>query len=206
MILSQQIPLGARLRDEELAEQLGVSRTPVREALRDLIRDGLVEAVPRSQTRVRMLTESDIEEIFDLRISLEALAVRLAAGRIPEVALKRLRDLYTRAEAALAKGDVRPSLDFDRDMHLTVLQFSGNRRLQEIMATINDYVTLFRNIGAMIPAHRGFNYRHREILRALEREDGESAARFMSEHILVAKEQTQRDFQQHVVPLLKDAE
>jgi DNA-binding GntR family transcriptional regulator len=69
------------------------------------------------------------------------------------------------------------------------------------MGTINDYVTLFRSVGASTPAHRGFNYRHREILKALENEDGSAAARSMAEHIEVAKEQTQRDFHQRNLSL-----
>lgn len=195
-ILSNEFAVGSRLRDEELALQLSVSRTPVREAILRLSREGLVEIVPRSGTRVRTFTEQDIEDIFDLRIALEALAARKAADRIETQDLERLREMYERAEVALKKGDAKPALDFDTEMHRTILQASGNARLQEMMATINDYVTLFRNIGAGTPFHRGFNYRHREIVRALERRNPDLAARALSEHIEVAKTQLFRDFRQ----------
>ncbi len=193
-ILSNEIEVGSRLRDEELARQLSVSRTPVREAIIRLNRERLVEIIPRSGTRVRTFTERDIEEIFDLRIALEALAVRKAAIRIEAAQLARLRETYERAEAALKKGDAKPALDFDTEMHQTILQASGNERLQEMMGTINDCVTLFRNIGAGTPFHRGFNYRHREILRALERRNSDLAARELSEHLEVAKTELFRDF------------
>lgn len=198
-ILGHEIPLGAKIRDEDLAVQLGVSRTPVREAIRNLIRDGLVEVVPRSQTRVRLFTEDDIEEIFDLRVALETLAVRKAAERLSKEQVHHLRQLHEAAELALTKGNVEPALEFDRNMHRIILEGSGNVRLQEMMVNINDYVMLFRSISARTPAHRGFNYKHREILRALEREDAEAAARALADHILMAKEQTLRDFQQERV-------
>lgn len=196
-ILNHEIPMGSRIRDELLAEQLGVSRTPIREALRALIRDGLVEVVPRSRTRVRNPTEQDIIEIFDLRIELESLAARKSADRIPPDQLQQLRQMHDAAEDDLRKGSTRLALEFDKEMHRVILDNCGNERLRQIMGTINDSVAFFRNLGARTPAHRGFNYRHREIMRALAREDGEAAARALTEHIEMAKEQTLRDFEDH---------
>jgi DNA-binding GntR family transcriptional regulator len=195
-ILANELEVGSRLRDEELAQQLSVSRTPVREAILRLSREGLVEIIPRSGTRVRTFTEQDIDDIFDLRIALEALAVRKAATRMEPADLERLRQMYTSAELALKTGDPRPALDFDTEMHRTILQASGNERLQQVMATINDFVTLFRNIGAGTPFHRGFNFRHREIMRALARRNPDLAARALSEHLEVAKRELFRDFRQ----------
>jgi DNA-binding GntR family transcriptional regulator len=196
-ILSHELPLGSRIKDDEIAAQLGVSRTPVREAIHSLIRDGLVEAIPRSRTRVRTLSEGDINEIFDLRIALESLAAGLSAERIPPTELEHLNHLHTLAEAGMKREDSRPALHFDREMHRVILEYCGNNRLMAIMQNINDYVTLFRNLSERTPAHRGFNYRHREIMRALNKEDGDAAARAIEDHIRMAKEQTQRDFEQH---------
>lgn len=195
-ILSQDIEVGARLRDEELAPQLGVSRTPIREALLRLAREGLVEMVPRSGTHVRTFTGEDIEEIFDLRIVLEALAVRKAVGRLTPAELARIRDLHQAAERAMAKGEIGPALHFDDELHRMILDASGNRKLQEIMRTINDFVTLFRNLGARTPAHRGFTYRHKEIVRALTRRDPAAAERALTEHIEVARREVFRDFEE----------
>jgi DNA-binding GntR family transcriptional regulator len=193
-ILSQQIEVGTRLRDEELAAQLGVSRTPVREALMYLSQEGLVEVYPRSGTRVRTFTEEDIEEIFEVRAALETLAVRKAAGRLGAEQVHRLRTLWEAAERALAKGDAAPALSLDREMHRVILEQSGNRRLKEIMSRINDYVALFRNLGARTPDHRGYTAEIPEILRALEQRDVEAAAAALALHIRLAKEQTLRDF------------
>jgi DNA-binding GntR family transcriptional regulator len=193
-ILSQQIEVGTRLRDEELAAQLGVSRTPVREALMYLSQEGLVEVYPRSGTRVRTFTEEDIEEIFEVRAALETLAVRKAAGRLDPGEVQRLRTLWEAAERALAKGDAAPALKLDQEMHQLILEASGNRRLKELMARINDYVALFRNLGARTPDHRGYTAELPEILRALELRDVEAAATSLARHIHIAKEQTLKDF------------
>ncbi|MGI0086144.1 MAG: GntR family transcriptional regulator [Nitrososphaerales archaeon] len=193
-ILNHEIPRGARIRDEELAGQLGVSRTPIREAIRTLIRDGLVEVVPRSMTRVRNFTEQDIIEIFDIRIELESFAARKSAGHIPQVQLQNLRSLHEAAEEGLRAGSPKAALEFDREMHRVILESCGNERLKQMMLNINDSVAFFRKLGERSPAHRGFNYRHREIMRALFRKDGDAAAKALSEHILMSKEQTLHDF------------
>jgi len=195
-VLSQDIAVGSRLRDEDLAAQLRVSRTPVREALMRLAQEGLVEIVPRSGTRVRNFTFEDIEHIFDVRIALEALAIRKAIARISDDQITHLRALHEQAEVGLRAGNTKPALEFDREMHRVVLESSGNKRLQEIMASINDLVSLFRNIGARTPFHRGYTYRHRDILRAMERRDADAAAAMLAEHIEVAKQELFRDFQQ----------
>jgi len=196
LILNHGFPRGARIRDEELAAQLGVSRTPVREAIRTLIRDGLVEVFPRSMTRVRNFTEQDVIEIFDIRIELESLAARKSAERIPADQLRRLEALHDAAEEGMRHGSPKGALDFDSEMHRIILENCGNERLKQIMGNINDSVTYFRKLGERTRAHRGFNYRHREIMRALSREDGDAAAKALAEHLLMAKEQTLRDFEQ----------
>ncbi len=195
-ILSSQFEVGSKLRDETLAKQLGVSRTPVREAILRLSREGLVEIIPRSGTRVRTFTERDIEEIFELRIALEKLAVRKAATRLDRAQVRRLRDMHEQAEAALKTGNTTLALVFDSEMHRMILEASGNQRLQAMMSTITDFIVLFRNIGAHTLHHRGFTYRHRDIVQALVRRDPDRAARALAEHIEVAKLELVRDFHQ----------
>lgn len=195
-ILSQDIPVGARLRDEQLELELRVSRTPIREALSKLTREGLVEVIPRSRTRVRTFSEDDINQIFEVRIALETLAVKKAVERLGSGKLHTLRKLYEESEKGLVHGTLEPALRFDTAMHQMILEASGNSWLQNIMSTINDFVILFRNIGATTHSHARFNYRHGEIVRALEQKDCSSAVRFLGEHIEVAHEDTVRDFRQ----------
>ena len=193
-ILSQEIEVGTRLRDEELATELHVSRTPVREALMHLSREGLVVVIPRSGTRVRTFTEKDIEEIFEIRGALERQAVRKAVDRLEPEETARLKELWETAARALQQGDIEPALELDQEMHQMILEASDNRKLQEIMVGINDYVALFRNLGARTPEHGSFTYLLPEIIEALQERNAEAAARCLSEHIEEAKEQTIRDF------------
>jgi DNA-binding GntR family transcriptional regulator len=131
-----------------------------------------------------------------VRIALETLAIRLAVARISAGQVARLRTLNHHAEAGLRAGNAKPALEFDREMHRVILECCGNRPLQEIMARINDFVSLFRNIGARTPFHRGYTYRHREILRALDRRDADAAAQSLAEHISRSRDELFRDFQQ----------
>jgi DNA-binding GntR family transcriptional regulator len=110
--------------------------------------------------------------------------------------LHTLRKLYEESEKGLVHGTLEPALRFDTAMHQMILEASGNSWLQNIMSTINDFVILFRNIGATTHSHARFNYRHGEIVRALEQKDCSSAVRFLGEHIEVAHEDTVRDFRQ----------
>jgi len=193
-IISQEIVVGSRLRDEELASQLGVSRTPVREALMHLAREGLVEVIPRSGTRVRTFTEQDIEDIFDVRISLEVLGIRKATPLLRQVDISRLRQMWEKAVTFIEKGDVRPMIEFDREMHSMIVEASGNRKLQEMMDSISQFVALFRNLGATTLGHDKFTHRLPEIVEALECRDGQAAAEALEEHIISARAQTLRDF------------
>jgi DNA-binding GntR family transcriptional regulator len=195
-ILSQEIEVGSRLRDAELAEQLGVSRTPVREASMRLAQEGLVDIVPRSGTRVRIFSEREIEDIWDLRVALEAMAVRKAVVNISSEQLRYLQLMHERSEVGIRADDTRFALEFDEALHRVILEASGNHRLQQIMATINDLVELFRNIGARTPFHRGYTYRHQEILRALAERNPDAAAQTLAEHLEMSKKELLRDVHQ----------
>jgi DNA-binding GntR family transcriptional regulator len=193
-IIAQEIVVGSRLRDEELATQLGVSRTPVREALMHLAREGLVEVIPRSGTRVRTFTEQDIEDIFDVRVSLEVLGIRKATPRLRQVEISKLRQMWAKAATSIEKGDVRPMIEFDLEMHSLIVEASGNRQLREMMGSIAQFVALFRNLGATTPEHKEFTHRIPEIVDALERRDIQGAAEALKEHINSSRAQTLRDF------------
>ena len=163
-----------------------------------LSREGLVAVIPRNGTRVRTFTEKDIEEFFEeffeIRGALERQAVRKAVDRLAPEETARLRELWETAERALQQGDIEPALELDQEMHRMILEASDNRKLQEIMVGINDYVALFRNLGDRTPEHGSFTYLLPEIIVALQERNAEAAARCLSEHIREAKEQTIRDF------------
>ncbi len=121
-----------------LAEQFGVSPTPVREAMLDLAKEGLVEAVRNKGFRVIVLTERDLDEIGEVRALIEIPAVRSLAGRVPEEAAGRLRDLAARGEAAAVRGDALACAEAGRRFHLELLTLYGNTHLVEVARGLRD--------------------------------------------------------------------
>lgn len=120
--------------EQELAEELGVSRTPVREALIRLQRDGLVKVVPRHGMRVLPISLSDIQEIHEILTSLEGLAVQLAAARqlTPEE-LELLERSIEQMNEAHEKSDIKAWAQADEDFHCNLVELSGNRILTEVV-------------------------------------------------------------------------
>ena len=125
---------GHQALEQELAEELGVSRTPVREALIRLQRDGLVKVVPRHGMRVLPISLTDIQEIYQILTSLEALAVELAAARnLSSDELKSLEKTTRQMEVAHAGSDLTAWAKADEDFHCALVSLSGNRILTEVV-------------------------------------------------------------------------
>ena len=194
-ILSGALPSGTVLSEVELAKELGVSRTPVRDALRQLGKDGLVTQARNRRATVARFSPDDVFEIFELRKFLEGPAAELAAGRIDARALAPLRA----AADALAAGPGAPDwtarwADFDDAFHVAVAEASGNRRLA---ADIGRYRLLHRgfNIGATDRAAlQGPLAEHVAILDALTARDGRKARELMVAHIAAWQEYFVRHF------------
>ncbi|HET6576810.1 MAG TPA: GntR family transcriptional regulator [Gemmatimonadales bacterium] len=127
------LPAGARLRDAELASQLGVSRTPVREALLRLAREGVLDSSMGRGFRVRSLDASELEEVGAILGALESLALRLSAEPPPD-RLDRLAELDRRLEQT--RGDAVVCLDIEDEWHRTLLEGCPNRRLLELIASL----------------------------------------------------------------------
>lgn len=126
-IVEGRLEPGARLRDHELAARLGLSRTPVREALSRLEEEGLVETRPQSYTRVTPLSRADAREAFPIVAALHALAAQLAA--LDRQDLARLRTINRRFAAALEAQDTEAAVAADDDFHAVFVERSGNREL-----------------------------------------------------------------------------
>jgi DNA-binding GntR family transcriptional regulator len=186
-ILNSQWPAGAHLRENELAEVTGVSRTPVREALRRLEADGLVTLVPNLGARVNDWGEQDLDEIFGLRTLLESHAAELAARRITKAQLAELERLCAAMDGVV---ESYPSVDhralsvYNDQFHNVILDAAGNRRLQQLIKqvvemplVIRTFVRYDRRDLARSMGH------HREITEALSAGDGRWAAAVMESHV-----------------------
>src|SRR6266568_4302252 len=178
-----------RLSDVALAEQLGMSRTPVRQALERLVHEGLVRSDPRRGFWTSTFTAQDIHEIYDLRGALEVLAVRLAA---PRLSLENLKAHLEALYAVRAELDAHPVLRFlqvDIRFHTLITRASGNGRLIHSLAMLRSQLSMFQMQDTFYPKRMEIALNdHEQILLALLAGNVDEAADCLARHIRNAKE------------------
>lgn len=189
-IASGAVPPGSWLREHTVASSLGLSRTPIREALRLLAAEGVVELVHNRGARVLDWSAEDIDEAYRLRALIEGYGAGLAARRADVTTVERLRALQDRYEAALdgegRTGDA--SARCNDDFHAAVLAASGSARLSTLLATVSSAPLVRRVLqGYDDDDRRRSVLQHRDIITAIEHGDHELATSAMSSHILAAR-------------------
>lgn len=183
-ILGGHLAPGARIRQEALGRELGVSRIPVREALRQLEAEGLVSLTPRSGARVARLDLAEHHEVYRLREALEPIAIAESARHITDAQLAELRLLLERVEAAV--GDPRAWLARDREFHLAAYAAAPLPRLTRMIEELWNTTQQYRRAFVMTLDAEGLelvNAEHRLILAALERGDADDAELRQRAHI-----------------------
>jgi DNA-binding GntR family transcriptional regulator len=187
---------GAQLKEEHLARELAISRTPVRAALKRLVQDGLATAEVGRGVRVAEWTESDIEETYHLRSLLEGRAAELAAQRGGAVLGRRLAQLNEQMAAALAKGGsgVAARLQaINGAFHHAVMDASGSPRLRSLLSTLIDMPVVTRSFFISTPADMAQSLQHhRDLAAAIAVGDGELARQVMQMHLRVAAHRFQQ--------------
>jgi DNA-binding GntR family transcriptional regulator len=180
-IISGQLAPGTTLGEERLASELKVSRTPLREALRQLSGEGFVEYIPHKGARVMQLTPEFVREVFLIREALEGIAAREAARRIDSAHLKALRERFDALEPCVARGDLA---DVGDTIHEELFAICGNERLKRLMSTYAGQVAWFQRMAARLPGRLVRSFReHQCILSALECRDAECAESVTRAHI-----------------------
>jgi DNA-binding GntR family transcriptional regulator len=176
---------GGRLTETELAARLGISRTPVREAIRALEADGLVVHVPRVGASIRRLTYPEVTELYEMRCVLEGTAARLAARVASDVELSELDAIS--GEMALAQGDVGRLFDLNRQFHRTLLDAARNRFLVDAVQAL-EKTMLILGPSTMGIAGRiaDAQAEHEAVLAALHARDADAAEALMRKHINAA--------------------
>ncbi|MFI5953288.1 GntR family transcriptional regulator [Cryptosporangium sp. NPDC051539] len=194
LIMTGEIPIGAQLRQADLANRLGISRTPIREALRQLQSGGLIEVVPNRGAVVRVPAPWEVREAYEVRAELEGLACKRAVRVVTDDTLDRLREAneLLRRDAAPAQTSTTAAND---DFHTLIHEISGNERLAKVIKEINEAFP--RNVSALVlrdsPRHRDDNYNeHVRIIDALAAGDARTARREMQAHVTSAGEQLAR--------------
>jgi DNA-binding GntR family transcriptional regulator len=181
MIINGELRSGQKLVQEELAERLGVSRTPLLSAFSKLEQENLVETFPRRGAFVRRYTHKELIDIYDIRCRLEPLGARDAAQNASGEELAGLRLLLAAFDAAVASGDQLALKRTDYDFHMEMLRCCGNRFLFDMLATFN-IIIISNTKGLLKPAERS-DRDHHALLEALEARDQDRAEKIMYDHV-----------------------
>ncbi|MFP4316110.1 MAG: GntR family transcriptional regulator [Desulfovibrionales bacterium] len=185
MIINGDILPGERLVEEKLAARLGISRTPLREALHRLEQAGILEKLVRGGYVVRPLTVQEVEEAVDVRAVLEGHAARRAAARADESILGRFRENMARFEEANARREGREMVRLNSEFHALLHEAADSGLLSRLLADLGDVVErITRAMASSLVAGSWSMDEHRQLLKALEAGDPELAERLAREHVL----------------------
>jgi DNA-binding GntR family transcriptional regulator len=179
-IVDGTLPPGAPLRDGDLAEQLGLSKAPVREALRRLAEDGLVESKPQSYTRVSEVLTADVADAREIVRLLHEFAVRQAAPKCRPEDVAAMRAANDRFAAAIEAGDIAAAVEADDELHDVPVRLAGNAA---VAATLDRYTPLLRRLEhARFSSALAWNSveRHTRLIDALEKRDTGTAVSVIS--------------------------
>ncbi|MER3426290.1 MAG: hypothetical protein C4299_03880 [Thermoleophilia bacterium] len=188
-IVDGRLSPGQRLKEEELARELGISRTPVREALLILQAEGLVEAAPNRGATVRVHTAEDLEDLYQLRALLEGYAARRAATRMSDEIVAALWSSCERFEAVAKDGEVVDLVKENLFFHNAILETAGSARLAAMVRKVIELPLVYRSYIWYTPEQRLISaHYHRQIARAFEARDAERAELLMKEHVFEARD------------------
>jgi DNA-binding GntR family transcriptional regulator len=183
-ILHLQFPPGIQLHVDELADKMGTSRTPIREALLRLEKDGLVRTVPRVGVFVTQITRNDLKELFEIRQLLEDYAVKSATPLLTEEDLAYMERLWEENVNAVELGDRERFLRAEIGFHTYLVDRATNRHLSAIMESLRDLTYRERVLSMQSEDNlRNTLTEHRRILDALHKRDAELAGSLMAQHL-----------------------
>ena len=183
-ILRGELKPGERLMEIKLANKLGVSRTPIREAIRKLELEGLVLIIPRRGAEVAQITEKSLRDVLEVRRSLEALSVRLACERMGAQGLSELKKAEEDFEKVLGHDDITVVAEADVAFHDVIYLATDNQRLIQLLSNFREQMYRYRaEYLKRKECHPKRLEEHREIIRAIENSEVEQATRITCQHI-----------------------
>ncbi|MBI4984156.1 MAG: GntR family transcriptional regulator [Rhodocyclales bacterium] len=184
-IASCQLVPGQRLDEAALAAELGISRTPLREALKMLSAEGLVDITPRRGAHVAEMAQDDLEGIFPIMALLEGEVAREAAQKATPLDLRRLDQLHATLEKYVAAGDVDRYYETNYQFHDALQQVAGNPWLQHVIGDLRKLLRLSRHRSLKLAGRMNDSLNeHRALMDALHKRDAETARRVMKRHLL----------------------
>lgn len=187
-IATLELEPGQRLKDSDLAEQFGVSRTPVREALRQLEDEGLVETIPGSLTRVKELNIEEARQAFTVVAALHALAARLAVPLLEERDLELMEERNEAFRVALEAGDILAAVDADDEFHDVILTASGNKEISVALERVVPKIrrlefSKFGSFEALMSYEQ-----HNSIIETCRKGDAQEVSRLLEAHWMKLEE------------------
>ncbi|WP_218054320.1 GntR family transcriptional regulator [Phenylobacterium immobile] len=206
-IASGGLPAGSQLDEQQLADRFGASRTPVREALRQLAVGGFVEIRPRRGAVVTQMTPEAIMDMFEAMAEIEAMCARLAAHRITPLERSRLMQLHEESAGAVSSGDLDAYDAFNRDFHAALYRATHNRFLEEQALATRTRLNAFRRTQLRQAGRMDRSWEeHDQVMQAIAEGDGELAARRMRAHMLNAASALDRYIADHAGPQIAPAQ
>ncbi|MCX7747588.1 MAG: GntR family transcriptional regulator [Clostridia bacterium] len=183
-ILNGKYQPGDSLIETRLSEELGVSRTPIREAIRQLELEGLVQSIPNKGAIVTGISAKDIEDIYTIRMMIEGLAARWAAEKMTEEELAELKEAVELEEFYTMKNDTEHLLKFDSVFHEIIFKACKSKPLMHTLSTFHHYVQRARNASLGSPGRaQKVLEEHKAILQAITERNAEQAEKLTTEHI-----------------------
>lgn len=194
-ILTFRIRPGETLVESDLARQLGISKTPVRESMSRLEKEGFIVKIPYKGYTAAPISAQEIVEIFQVRAALEGTAASLATPQLSVTDLAQLTELVARHEQALAGNDNETAASANRHFHQFIIQKAGNLRLVQILANLEDHLQRYRLLAAYQAGRPQKSVsEHHQVVTAFEQHDGPAAAAALSAHLLsVLEDLTRQD-------------
>ncbi|RMF03276.1 MAG: GntR family transcriptional regulator [Alphaproteobacteria bacterium] len=184
MIMNGELRPGSKVPEKELCQRFGVSRTPLREALKVLASEGLVTLTPNRGAMISDLTLEDLEEAFPVMGALEALSGEMACANISEAELDEIRSLHARMIAHYEARELEPYFATNQRIHEVILHAAGNRTLISLYRSLEGRVRQARFLANMSEERWAQAVaEHRDILTALEARDGSRLARILKSHL-----------------------
>lgn len=184
-ILSGKYHTSEELKEKTIGEELGVSRTPVREALRQLELEGLVTIIPNKGAYVVGISQKDIQDIYEIRSRLEGLCARWAARNITKEQLDELEENIFLAEFHVSKGNFEQLVELDNRFHELLYTASESKEMRHVLTDFHHYVQRVRKITLADPQRAmDCNEEHKKIVEALKQHDEDGAEKLANEHMM----------------------
>lgn len=188
-ILTGKITPGTRMMEVELADEMGVSRTPVREAIRKLEKEGLVTIEPRRGAYASDISVTDMVDIMEVREDLEGLAASLAARRITDEQSRELLEITRQYSEAIKAGDTEQIIHFDEMFHKKIVSCSGNKTLIQLSETVQELALRFRYLYYDdFSRYENMPFEHKNIIDAITSGESETARTAADHHVKALKE------------------